>query len=75
MPSAWWIRSAATPAIPTSCLVAISVACSGEVARARTAIRKPWLRRCIWRHTSSAMRTSADRENAAKSRSETSGPE
>ena len=75
VPSARWIRSAATPAMPTSCFVAISGRLLRRVSRGRArASRKPRLSRCIWTHTSSAMRTSAECENAAKSRSETSGP-
>ena len=40
-----------------------------------TARRKPRKSRCICRHTSSAIRTSAECENSAKSRSASSGPE
>ncbi len=58
-PAAWW-RSRR--------------ACSADVAARPDRDQEAEVSRCIWRHTSSAIRTSAECENAAKSRSETQRP-
>ena len=47
---------------------------SADAARARSATRNERFSRCIWTQTSSAIRTSAEWENAPKSRSVNSGP-
>lgn len=50
-------------------------ASSSPAARAATAIANDRYNRCICRHTSSAIRTSAECEKAAKSKSDNNGPE
>ena len=74
--SARWIRSAATPAMPISCLVRIDLRkCHVVPAALPTASANDRFSRCICRQTSSAIRTSAECENAPKSTSDSSGPE